>query len=1037
MKLSPLLVLLLVPLAGPFSVGAEVKIGAHQFTLPDGFEIELIAGPPLVDRPIAAAFDEQGRLYVSDSSGSNDKTDQQLIDRPHRVVRLEDSDGDGRFDKSTVFADKLMFPEGVMWRDGSLYVGAPPSIWKLTDTDGDGLADQRGEWFQGETLGGCANDIHGPYAGPDGFIYWCKGAFAEQTHKLSNGRTITDRASHIFRCRADGSDFESVMTGGMDNPVDVAFTREGEPIFTSTFLDLSGDGKRDGLGHAVYGGVFPKVNDVVEPITRTGELLPAMTHFGPGAPCGFTRVESAALGEDVRDNFFACLFNLHKVTRHILEPAGATFRSRDSDFLVSNNTDFHPTDVIEDADGSLLIIDTGGWYKLCCPTSQLAKPDVLGAIYRMKRKSAPRIDDPRGLKLAWSKMGAPELAALLADERATVVERATAQLGKMGASAVDELSRLLAKGTPPVVRQRALWALARISGDHARRTTRTALNDADPSNRQTAAKIAGIWRDADAQERLTTLLATKESPAHLKRVAAEALGRIGDRRAIPALLAAAAENPSDRFLEHALIFALIEIADTKATTDGLRAATGIPSRRAALIALSEMSEGALPASSVIPLLSSADPVLKETAVWIARRHADWGGELTGYFRQRLEAPALGAGERAEVESLLASMAREPMVQQMTAAILRDGNAAARATLLRAMARTELKTVPEPWIDEVSRILAAGDPSLLRDAVATAGRFVARKEAARLTEPLLAVAREAQNAEALRLTALSSIPAGAIPAEAALFELLRAQLDRAKPAMTRATAAASLARARLDDTQRGAVVELLPQLGPLEFARLLPAFDRALPEALGRRFLAALQNTPALAAGQAQTLRAIFAKLPANLQPEAEMLLTSLNLDTAQQRAKLDALAAELPPGDLRRGQAVFNSAKATCTVCHAVGYLGGKFGPDLTSIGQVRNERDLLEAVVFPSASFVRSFEPMVVQQKGGAALTGIVRSETSDAITLAIGPGAEQRVSRAEIVEMHPGTTSLMPQGFDQILSRQELSDLIAFLKASVRKAH
>src|SRR5438128_7160601 len=100
----------------------EVKLNGHTFTLPPGFEIELVAGPPLVNRPIVADFDEQGRLYVADSSGSNDKVQQQLEQKPHRIVRLEDTDGDGRFDKSTVFADHMMFPEGAMWHAGSLYV---------------------------------------------------------------------------------------------------------------------------------------------------------------------------------------------------------------------------------------------------------------------------------------------------------------------------------------------------------------------------------------------------------------------------------------------------------------------------------------------------------------------------------------------------------------------------------------------------------------------------------------------------------------------------------------------------------------------------------------------------------------------------------------------------------------------------------------------------------------------------------------------------------------------------------------------------
>ena len=121
--------------------------------------------------------------------------------------------------------------------------------------------------------------------------------------------------------------------------------------------------------------------------TRTGDLMPVMTQLGPGRAGGLTRYQSAVFGSDYQDNFFAAMFNLRKVTRHVLEPDGATFRTRDSDFLVSTNRDFHPTDVVEDADGSLLVVDTGPWYKLCCPTSQLAKPDVLGAIYRVKRSA--------------------------------------------------------------------------------------------------------------------------------------------------------------------------------------------------------------------------------------------------------------------------------------------------------------------------------------------------------------------------------------------------------------------------------------------------------------------------------------------------------------------------------------------------------------------------------------------------------------------------------------------------------------------------
>ena len=227
----------------------EVELNEQVFTLPDGLTIEQVAGPPLVNRPISASFDEQGRLYITDSSGSNENVKVQLEKKPHRIVQLRDLDHDGIFDQSTVYADQLMFPEGALWLDGSLYVAAPPQIWKFTDLDDNGVSDKREVWFDGKTLTGCANDLHGPYLGPDGWIYWCKGAFAEQTHQQPGRKPLVTRAAHIFRRHPSGGPIESVMTGGMDNPVDVIFTPGGERIFTTTFLVHPGNGQRDGTIH--------------------------------------------------------------------------------------------------------------------------------------------------------------------------------------------------------------------------------------------------------------------------------------------------------------------------------------------------------------------------------------------------------------------------------------------------------------------------------------------------------------------------------------------------------------------------------------------------------------------------------------------------------------------------------------------------------------------------------------------------------------------------------------------------------------------
>jgi putative heme-binding domain-containing protein len=164
---------------------------------------------------------------------------------------------------------------------------------------------------------------------------------------------------------------------------------------------------------------------------------------------------------------------------------------------------------------------------------------------------------------------------------------------------------------------------------------------------------------------------------------------------------------------------------------------------------------------------------------------------------------------------------------------------------------------------------------------------------------------------------------------------------------------------------------------------------------------------------------------------AAELLTGRTKTTQEQAEQLDELVRTLPTGDIRRGQAVFNSAKAACSTCHAIGYLGGNFGPDLTRIGQVRNERDLLEAIVFPSASFVRSYEPVLVTTKSDIH-NGILRGDNATELVLATGPTTEVRLPRGEIAATLPGTVSPMPQGYDQILSAQELADLVAFLRAS-----
>ena len=189
---------------------------------------------------------------------------------------------------------------------------------------------------------------------------------------------------------------------------------------------------------------------------------------------------------------------MQKVTRHELVPDGATFTSRDTDFLVADSLDFHPTDVIEDADGSLLVVDTGAWYKLCCPTSQLAKPDVPGAIYRVRKRGAPAVADPRGRGLDWREASPAALIGRLADRRPAVWRRTIEALVRLGPDrALPALTGAIA-GHPSVdVRQRALWAAMRLPLTAAR-----SRRPAGPArSRCSRPARGGAWRRPLARSR--------------------------------------------------------------------------------------------------------------------------------------------------------------------------------------------------------------------------------------------------------------------------------------------------------------------------------------------------------------------------------------------------------------------------------------------------------------------------------------------------------------------------------------------------------
>ena len=921
---------LLVPAAA-----GEAAFHDRKFQVADGFTLEVAAAPSLVERPIEACFDGKGRLLVTESSGSNAPVEQQLKEKPHRVLRLSDEDGDGVFDKKTVFADGLMFPEGILWHGGSVYVAAPPQIWKFTDGDDDGVAEQRGVWYDGKTLTGCANDLHGPYAGPDGLIYWCKGAFAAQTHDLPGKPGWTTRASHVFRAKPDGTGLECVFTAGMDNPVGVAWTPEGDLMVSGTFLQHPEAGRRDGILHAVRGGVWGKDHDVLDGHPRTGGLMPAMTHLGPAAAASMCRY-----GRDL----LVCQFNLRTVSRHQLIPHGATYRTEDSPLLVSEHPDFHPTDVLQAPDGSIVVVDTGGWYKLCCPTSQLAKPDVPGAIYRLRRSSGevPAASPP------------PQWTS--------------------GITETPEALHQSLKSPHPHLRRRAIEGLGQWPG-----------RQVPPASRTAAAK-----------------------------------------RIVPLLLDAAQEVGTDRFLENAVTYALLEGGDPATMAEALPK-THAAGRRALLFALAQTDPAAVAPSVVAALLPAAGPGELEALLFSFARVPAWKTAATGWLRSHL-AEQPGPVMAAMIDSL--STAAADMLPDPGGLLQGTRDPALRLKLIAAMrSMSRQSSWPGPWAEPLLDSLRSGPPA---EAPAAAGFFsdCSLAQSPGVRRALTEFAGDTSRPAALRLAVLANPELSGAARDH--LPLLLEHLAAGTPAELRLQTAKTISRLTLEDQQLLSLTAVIGKAGLLERPLLLRAYQTCGDEAVGQQLLDQLEAAGGLVSLPDQVLQECLAGFPGNVRERARAAKAAGRTGHAEQLRRLTELEKTLPPGDATRGSIHFLSAKAACVLCHAIGYKGGTLGPDLSRIGTVRTRRDLLEAVLYPSASFVRNYETVAVEQQDGTSHSGVIRNQSAEALTLATSAATPDITVRLEdIKSLTAGEVSLMPGAFDQILAKDELADLIAYLQS------
>lgn len=999
----------------------------QQLVVPEGFSVEVAAAPPLVQHPTFATFDDRGRLFVCENAGVNLTAKELEEQRPNSIRLLVDSDGDGRFDRSTVFADQMTFPMGGAWHDGALYVASPPNIWRLRDTTGDGVADERTVIVGQFGYTGNAASIHGCFFGPDGRLYWCDGYHGHEFRDADGNVTSSREGSYIFSCMPDGSDVRRYCGGGMDNPVEVDFTGTGELLGTVNILYTRP--RVDALVHWMDGGAYPHRERVLSEIKVTGDVLGPAHRFGHVAVSGMARYRGGSLNPAWRNNLFVTFFNSGKVVRLEMAREGSTYTAVQREFLSCDNREFHPTDVAEDADGSLLVVDTGGWFYRGCPTSQHARPDIRGAIYRVRR-TGTRVDPAAWRRdIDWPRQSAAQLVKLFDDGRYRVRDRAIAEAAGRGRAVVPELTRALDHNQSRQ-RRNAIWALTRIRGNTSSNAAqqaaiRRALADADDEVRLTACRSLATWPDATAVEPLQKILA--EDTAPLRREAATALGMTGDTHSVPALLAALNHPGNDRTLEHAIIYALIRLNVPAAVRAGLESESP-DIRRGALIALDQMDAGDMVPQDVVRQISSSDRELQQTAAEIFSRHAEWSAHAAAVIEELTSGGKQGIESGAVTRRLIGRFAAEPAVAQLIGRRLAEKQTAGPMRLLLIDALAGSRNIPlhDSWVAPLQVMLDADDPATIRRALAV----VEATRTHRFHNRLAKLAADTSLPTLLRVQALQlqSEQRGTLPEQA--FDLLLHLVKHGGPGES-LQAAQQLAASSLNSEQLIALAGTLPNAGPSQLRELLRPFQRSTAPAVATAFLDAMQNARGLNTLAPHEFSDVIKRYPRDLLPHANRLLDRIRQAEAEKIKRLDTLLPLLAEGDPARGERLFFSEKTKCATCHRVRNRGGKIGPDLTQIGGNRGGRDLLESIVFPSATIVRDYEPWSVLTADGRILSGLITRESADSVIIQQQTGEPVSIARDDIEEMVPSTVSIMPNGLEKALSESELADIIAWLQS------
>ena len=954
-----------------------------EFTVAEGFSVSLFAENPMLNKPIQMNFDPQGRLWVASSEAYP------MIEvgqaNPDKVIVLEDTTGDGKADKSTVFADGLLIPTGILPADDGVYVAQSTDLLFLKDTDGDMKADEKIRLLSGFGTEDTHHNLHTLLWGPDGKLNMNQSVYT---------RTDTETPFGVVRLKGGGGFRLDPKSLRMEVTFRGLWNSWGHQFdqFGNSFLS-DGAGFK-GIAYAFPGATFfpaPKARKQLDLISpgRWPKFCSAEIIYGDTYP------------KDWQGSLVTCDFRANRVTRFNIEEQGGGFVTEQRDDLLrTSSASFRPIDVKQGPDGALYIAD---WSNPIINHGEVDFRDPRrdrwhGRIWRLTWDGAKPKKKVDLTKRTISQL----LNNLLSDDR-YVRDQSRRVLAGRPAETSAQLPTWVAAQSGEAALLQGLWLSQSIERPD-RELLERVLSAKNSGVRAAAVRVLSDWsaikRDwaspiaaQDALELFKPLI-QDESP-RVRLEAVRGLERLNSYDATATALQVL-DHPMDRFIDHALWLTVDQSSD---------------------LILSKLND--------TDSISKIEPKHLEY-VLTTLKPADSASMLGDYLKSN-QIPADGSGPWIELIGKAGSASQ--LTKLFDTAISREFTDDASIKVLSALANAyQTRKIGPTKPERIRKLIDSEDPKLQSAAITLTGQWnlasqvgALRKFALDQDNPELRPAvidslrkMKAPAATDLLIEMAESIPSGPLSSQSAelVAALASSDIERALPAIKK-----SLAAVEDDQVAQEFWNSLLSNQGTAKSlaAEIDGGGNWEMKQSVARVGLRIAS----------QEWRKDQTELITALTPLCGE--TTATLEMTPERIKEMAIEAT-KTGQPDRGELIYRRQALACVSCHAIGGVGGKVGPDMTSLGASAPLDYIVESLFQPNAKIKEGYHSVIIATDEGKLITGI-EVESNDTETVI--RTADNKIIRIpdEQIDGKKNGKSIMPTGVIDGLPAQERLDLISFL--------